>query len=410
MFRAGATSLLRPPLSSASRHSLCTRSSLSRYLTQSPQPRITHSQSRNFSFSHPPRNRVQYTRFGGSSSGPKGSRKGINGRYVTGAGVLAVVYYVAHLEQVPETGRWRFMNTSPQYEEKFGKMAREQTLQEYQGRTLPPNHPISRHVHRVVSRILTASNLGHIRGEPPTSHFLSPTAHQTHGQAGEEAAWNPDAQFRHGSENEGGGGRGSRGVEGHEREWDVIVVNDNKMINAMALPGVVIVFTGILPVCKDEQGLSAVLAHEVGHVVARHTAERISSQTITISLLFLAQLLGLDYGISNIVQNLLFELPNSRTQELEADKIGMTLMARACFDPRGAVEMFERMGRLEAKMSKNLEFMATHPSSATRVERLQQLLPEAYAVLSANPECAATQDRLQRFREVALGGGSETWV
>ncbi|GLB43055.1 putative peptidase family M48 [Lyophyllum shimeji] len=409
MFRATALNLLRHNLATeafpTARISSCSRSGLARYLNHS---HVTITQARAFSASHVVRQRIRYTRFGETPSGPSGppggkwTRNGVGARVVTGVGVLTVVYYIAHLEQVPETGRWRFMNTSPGFEERFGRMAREQTLQEYRERTLPYNHPISRHVRRVVSRILAASNLGHIRGEPPEAHFNAPATY--HAEAGEEAPWDPDTRFQSPS--------GNVGPYGHQKEWDVIVVNDPKMINAQALPGLIIVYTGILPVCKDEQGLSAVLSHEVGHVVARHTAERISSQTITISLLVVAQILGLDFGLSSILQRLLFELPNSRTQELEADKIGLTLMSRACFDPRGAVDMFERLGRIEAKrIGANLEFMSTHPTSAARVERLEKLLPDAYSVMAANPECAAAQDRLQHFREVALGGGgtAESW-
>ncbi|KAG5653676.1 hypothetical protein H0H81_011428 [Sphagnurus paluster] len=65
--------------------------------------------------------------------------------------------------------------------------------------------------------------------------------------------------------------------------------------------------------------------------------------------------------------------------------------------------MFERLGQVEAKMSRvNLDFLQTHPSSKTRVEKLEKLLPDAYAVLAASPECAAMQERLQGFREAAL--------
>ncbi|KAF5378075.1 hypothetical protein D9615_007517 [Tricholomella constricta] len=408
MYRATAASLLRHPSTVAPR--------LPRYpvprLNSLPRP-TQPTCRRHFSSSRPAHARIEYVRFDGQ---PPGRRPQNDNRLkiVVGLGALGVVYYLAQLinttehqtslEQVPETGRWRFMNTGPKFEEKFGKMAREQTLEEYAHLTLPPHHPLSRHVRRVVSRILSASNLGHIRGDNNNSSSqyvvpppLLPVPY--HGESGIEIPWDPDARM----------GRTPEGGEtGQEREWEVIVVNDPKMINAQAVPGLIVVYTGILPVCKDEQGLSAVLAHEIGHVVARHSAERISSQTITFTLLFMAQLLGLDFGMSNAVQSLLFQLPNSRTQELEADKIGMTLMARACFDPRGSVEMFERMGQLEAKISKvNLDFLATHPSSATRVEKLEKLLPDAYAVLAANPECAAMQDRLNGFREAeaaALGG------
>ncbi|KAF8152538.1 hypothetical protein B0H34DRAFT_677842 [Crassisporium funariophilum] len=105
--------------------------------------------------------------------------------------------------------------------------------------------------------------------------------------------------------------------------------------------------------------------------VARHTAERISSQTI-----FLA--LGVDLGFSQVVQKLLMEPPNSRTQELEADLIGLRLMSRACYKPEAAPQMFARMSRLEAKAesSVNLDFLQTHPSSAYRVKEQMEAFKE----------------------------------
>ncbi|KAF9458105.1 peptidase family M48-domain-containing protein [Collybia nuda] len=331
---------------------------------------------------------IQYERY--SSASPKSPfdyRKWDSSvKLGVGIGILGSVYYISHLEQVPETGRWRFMNTSKKFEERIGELARQQSREEYKNTTLPPNHMLSKHVRRVVARILAASNLGVVRGDG-----LLPAYPQTPG------FWNPDEDI-------------DKGSNSSTNEWDVIVVNDPKMVNAQVVPGLIIVYTGILPVCKDEQGLAAVLAHEIGHVVARHTAERISSRTVVIGLLFLLSTLGLDMGISDAVQTLLFELPNSRTQELEADRIGLSLMSRACFDPRGAPEMLARLGQMEAHISSRIgmDFLQTHPSSASRVEKLEQILPEAYALLAANPECAPIQDQLQIFREVARGRNGAT--
>ncbi|PFH49167.1 hypothetical protein AMATHDRAFT_76345 [Amanita thiersii Skay4041] len=310
---------------------------------------------------------------------------------VTG-GVLGGVYYVVHLEQVPETGRWRFMNTSPQFEAKVGEYARAQARDTLQDGSLPANHPISRHVRRVVQRILTANNLGIVMGTAgPNVQFLSPRSSLNATEDGD--LWDPDRELRKSSP-----GPGS--TFGPEKEWEVVVVNNPKVINAMVVPGMIVVFTGILPVCKDEPGLAAVVSH-----VARHTAERLSSQTLIFGFFFLMDILGVDFGFSRIVQKLLHELPNSRTQEREADLIGLRLMSRACFDPRASPEMFERLDKIESKLSSrvNLDFLQTHPSSKSRVQFLEHALPEGYAIRASNPECSDLEHQIHAFQDAAQG-------
>ena len=154
------------------------------------------------------------------------------------------------------------MNTSRKLETEIGEMARLQSQEQYRDITLPSNHMLSRHVRRVVSRILAASNLGVVRGDVPVSYL-----NDQNGGAGNDP-WDPDVELR----------VGARQTHGEEREWDIMVVNDPKMINAQVVPGddelldmqiwlltrtsgLIIVYTGILPVCQDEQGLAAVLAH-----------------------------------------------------------------------------------------------------------------------------------------------------
>ncbi|KAJ3566741.1 hypothetical protein NP233_g6814 [Leucocoprinus birnbaumii] len=272
---------------------------------------------------------------------------------------------------------------------------------QFRDRILPPNHPLSLHVKKVVTRILHHSNLGKVKGGTPASISLESLF---------GGVWTPEDDYP----------AAGRPIYGPEKEWDVIVINDKRIINAAAAPGkcMVMVFTGILPVCKDEQGLAAVLAHgkfsyitpllntfpnrpvpffpEIGHVVARHSAERVSSQTVTTALLLVLQAFGLDYLFTRPLHTFLLELPNSRTQELEADLIGLRLMARACYNPRAAPEMFERLAKLG---DRKVDFFDTHPSSERRVRKLEEALPEAYTILNGNPQCEAMREQLERFRE-----------
>ncbi|KAF8885540.1 peptidase family M48-domain-containing protein [Gymnopilus junonius] len=335
--------------------------------------------------------RQAYIRFGEQGPAPKKPQHDLHWRHldprIKGSIIalgMGTIYYVSHLEQVPDTGRWRFMNTSPEFEAKVGELARKQLREELAPNTLPPNHPLSRHVRRVVSRILHASNLGVLRGEEQRTH-LSPFGM---GWDSEGNVWNPDVEF--------GAARDPKPVYGPTKEWDVIVVNDSKVINAMANPGIIVVFTGILPVCQDEEGLSAVLSH-----VARHSAERLSSQTIVWGLIVIGSMLGFDVGITDFAQKYLLELPNSRKQELEADLIGLRLMSRACYNPEASPQMFARLGKLESKFGKNLDFFQTHPSSDSRVKLLQEHLPEGYAILGANPDCELVRQELESFKETA---------
>lgn len=163
-------------------------------------------------------------------------------------------------------------------------------------------------------------------------------------------------------------------------QWEVVVFRD-ETANAFALPGGKIgVHTGILKVAKNDAQLAAVLGHEVGHVIARHGAERVSQGLATQGGLAAidAFVLGKDIGPGQ--RNLILGglglaatfgviLPYSRSHESEADLIGLDLMARAGFDPRQSVELWKNM----ATQSKGAppEFLSTHPASQTRIDHLQ---------------------------------------
>ncbi|KAI0076651.1 hypothetical protein K474DRAFT_1597625 [Panus rudis PR-1116 ss-1] len=349
------------------------------------------SQARFFSSSRPHNNRPRYVRFGVDTQHPLNVNKWDKGtKILVGIFAFGTVYYVSHLEQVPETGRWRFMDINPKFESQLAEVAHEQLVLEFRGKILPPNHPITRHVRRVVIQILDANNLGTLKSSAPQR--------KVHPVSESEVLWNPD-----GSES----GRTEEVVPGvGGREWELMVVHDDKVVNAMASYGNIVVFTGILPVAKDENGLAAILGHEIGHVVARHNSERYSNTKILLAFVSLLAVIGIDFGISNFISRLLIDLPNSRTQEYEADVIGLKLMSKACFDPRAAPTMFQRLSQVEKAQGGgwNVDFIHTHPSSDKRVQKLQEMLPEAYALRAASPECSAVQDHLQAFGDALTSG------
>jgi predicted Zn-dependent protease len=159
-------------------------------------------------------------------------------------------------------------------------------------------------------------------------------------------------------------------------EWEVNLLDDDQTVNAFALPGgKMAVYTGILPVCKTEAGLAVVMGHEIGHVVAQHGTERISS-TLGIDT-FLSYLNIGDYAsLAQVGLDVLVNRPFGRKQESEADEIGLIYMAMAGYDPREAISFWERM-EAQSGGSQPPEFLSTHPSHETRVERLKAKLPEA---------------------------------
>ncbi len=176
-----------------------------------------------------------------------------------------------------------------------------------------------------------------------------------------------------------------------KEKWDVVLF-DSKQVNAFALPGGHIgVFSGLLPVAQDEAGLATVLAHETGHVLAKHGDERASHQLAAQGALAIASsALGTSefhdalmsaLGLGTQVGVL---LPFSRTQEAEADQLGIDLMAKAGYDPRQAVAFWQRM--IKASPGEPPEFLSDHPASSERVAALQRQLPSALAAYEKAPQ------------------------
>ena len=168
-------------------------------------------------------------------------------------------------------------------------------------------------------------------------------------------------------------------------QWEYNLVDD-PTVNAWCMPGGKIVFyTGILPICKDDAGIAAVMGHEVAHALANHGQQRMSAGVLqqvgqvgaaiavgnksaeTQALVMQA------YGVGSQVGGM---LPFSRSHESEADMIGLTLMAIAGYEPMNAVYVWERMSA-NSSGGAPPEILSTHPSNETRIRELTALVPEA---------------------------------
>lgn len=165
--------------------------------------------------------------------------------------------------------------------------------------------------------------------------------------------------------------------------WEYNLVKDAQ-VNAFCMPGgKVVVYDGILPITQNETGLAVVLGHEIAHAIAKHSNERLSQQMITqygAAILSAAisqktaaiqQGIGTLYGLGSQVALLKY----SRTQETEADKLGLIFMAMAGYDPNQALTFWQRMA--DQSSSKPLELLSTHPSDERRIADIQKELPEA---------------------------------
>ena len=171
-------------------------------------------------------------------------------------------------------------------------------------------------------------------------------------------------------------------------QWEFVVFEEPQTLNAFCLPGGKVgIYTGILQLTKDDAGLATVIGHEVSHAAAHHGAERMSEMLMT---QLGGQLLGsalskqdaktqnLFLGVYGVSSQVGWVLPHSRTQELEADRIGLLYMARAGYDPRAAVDFWKRFQAFNQQNGKpGWQFMSTHPLDATRIAQLESLLPEA---------------------------------
>ena len=166
--------------------------------------------------------------------------------------------------------------------------------------------------------------------------------------------------------------------------WEVVVFEDATP-NAFALPGNKIgIHTGMLALVDNQDQLAAVIGHEIGHVLAKHSNERASQEMAVSSGMSIIQAVSAPQtalgqtalGLLGVGAQYGILMPYSRVHESEADMIGVDLMARAGFDPRQSIGLWQKMER--ASQGRNpIEFMSTHPSHATRIQDLENHMPQA---------------------------------
>lgn len=176
-------------------------------------------------------------------------------------------------------------------------------------------------------------------------------------------------------------------TDGPGFQWDVRVI-DKDVPNAFCLPGgKIVVFSGIVPYARNEAGLAAVIAHEVAHAVARHGGERLSQNLALRGALAIggeaikrkqgkldrkSRLILGALGLGGVVGVI---LPYSRIHEFEADRIGQIYMARAGYDPKEAIRLWDRMSKI--KKPPIPVWLSTHPATEDRVRKLREFLPDA---------------------------------
>jgi predicted Zn-dependent protease len=152
-------------------------------------------------------------------------------------------------------------------------------------------------------------------------------------------------------------------------------------VNAAAIAGGrIIIYTGILPVAGSDAGLATIIGHEVGHVMAHHTAERISQNELVSVLAVAAGVAGggdLGMAAVGLGAQVGVLLPYSRTHETEADHIGILLMAKAGYDPRESVALWQRMDKAAGASGRGPEFLSTHPHPESRIANLEGWMPQA---------------------------------
>lgn len=189
--------------------------------------------------------------------------------------------------------------------------------------------------------------------------------------------------------------------------WEVNVI-ENSEPSAFALPGgKIMVYTGILPITKNDDGLAVILGHEVAHALARHGAERITQALLVNASLTIAEVallstsnneqdtenkrlalaalgLGAQYGLL---------LPYSRAHESEADHIGLLLAAQAGFSPHEAIKVWERMSTNSS--GQGPEFLSSHPNHETRIQQFEEWMPEASAIYEQFQQRSVVKENIQ---------------
>jgi predicted Zn-dependent protease len=253
----------------------------------------------------------------------------------------AAYYYFSNLSVDPITGEKVMIDKTLSIEDEkaLGLQAYEQILS--QERPVDPNSPVAQQIRGIAQRLI--AKVDTVEADLAAENNLPPQ-------------------------------HLSRGFE-----WDVNVI-DSPQVNAFCLPGgKMAVYTGLVPVAQNADAMAAVMGHEIAHALLRHGAQRMSRQKLEQIGQMAGAMSGMDPGTMQSVYaayGYTSQLPYARGHETQADEIGLMLAAAACFDPQESIALWERMEAAKDGQSPP-EFASTHPSSGTRIENLQRLMPKA---------------------------------
>lgn len=253
-----------------------------------------------------------------------------------------VAFYFYNLDEAPFTHRRRFIWIPYWMETKIGDYSYSQIMAQYKGKVAPKTDPVYAQITRVMNKLL-ASAIDNTQDPNQAAHLKL-------------------------------------------LNWTINVVNvtdpRQEPPNAFILPnGKIFIFSSILPICQNEDGLATVLSHELSHQLAHHSLEQLSKQPFYIML---STLLYATTGISwfnDLLIAGLLKMPSSREMESEADHIGCELMARLCFDVKEAVNFWWRMEAWESKQQMQgsgllQQFLSSHPNTQKRIKDIHTWMPE----------------------------------
>ncbi|KAH6828202.1 Peptidase family M48 family protein [Perilla frutescens var. hirtella] len=333
-----------------------------------------------------------------------------------GSGVVITIYS-GNLETVPYTKRTHFVLLSNALEKDLGEREFKKLKAQFKGKILPPLHPESIRVQKISQEIIEALQKGLRKEQVWTDVGYSPENVMLHHHEAqeldtvsdniiEEEKWIAEDKWHKEDEilndqwiqqsRKKGQEKGVKSETQHLEgfKWEVIVVNE-PIVNAFCLPGgKIVVFTGLLNHFKADAEIATIIGHEVSHAVARHSAEQISKNLwLAILQLILYQFFMPD--VVNTMSNLFLRLPFSRRMEMEADYIGLLLIASAGYDPRVAPQVYEKLGRV-AGSSPLQDYLATHPSGKKRAQLLSQ--------------AKVMEEALSIYREAQAGRGIEGFL
>ncbi|KAH7670836.1 Peptidase M48 domain-containing protein, partial [Dioscorea alata] len=275
---------------------------------------------------------------------------------VSGGAILTI--YFGRFETVPCTKRSHLILLSPAFERVLGEDEFEEFKKKFKDKILPANHPHSVRVSFIAKKIIKALQQGlqHDKQLRSTSEVSGPEKSKATKKKVQVPV--PVPQTSH--------------LEG--LKWEVLVVKDDA-VNAFCLPGgKIVVFTGLLDHFKKNAEIATILGHEVGHVTARHGAETITKNLWLAVIRIVFKLILLEFDMPDLVNDMstfLLQLPFSRRMEIEADYIGLLLMASAGYDPHVAPRVYEKLGKINEDSVLD-DYTSTHPSSMRRVKMLSQ--------------------------------------